>query len=140
MVHALREAHRVLKADGILIDLRPAPAHRRVGLGEGARWQFVASLHEDLADDHAANRAVSRILREGLFRRERLLEFDLDRVMDTTEDFRAWLDEFVQRRELQPQEWLLKRVERVQPKPGHRRKITARGPLRLAVLRKLESE
>ena len=34
MVHALTEAHRVLKPSGLLIDMRPAAKHRRAGLGE----------------------------------------------------------------------------------------------------------
>jgi len=91
MVHALHEAHRVLKPHGTLIDLRPAPKHRRVGLSDGRHWQLVGVMREKFVDDIAANRAVARVLREGLYQRESQIDFDLDRVMDTIADFRVWL-------------------------------------------------
>ena len=137
MVHALREAHRVLKPDGILIDLRPAPKHRRVGLGEGQRWQLVGVMREKFDDDLAADHAVTQILREGLFRRETRAEFDLERVMDTMQDFRAWLDEFVQLGKLPSHVWLVNRLERAQKKQRAGTKIVVRGPLRMSVMRKL---
>ncbi len=140
MVHALQEAHRVLKPNGILIDLRPAPEHRRLGLGEGRRWRLVGLLHEVLDDDHAADAAVARVLREGLFRRERHAQFQLDRVMDTKEDFRDWLDDFDQRRDLPSHAALLERLERRQVRLKTAEKITVRGPLMLSVLRKLDTE
>src|SRR4030095_9300804 len=95
MVHALQEAHRVLKPSGSLIDLRPAPKHRRVGLetADGG-WQLVGVMREKFDDDRAANRAVAQVVRKGLFRRTTSVEFDLARVMDTPDDFREWLDGF----------------------------------------------
>src|SRR2546428_10689223 len=100
MVHALREAHRVLRPGGILVDLRPAPKHRRVGLGQGRRWRLVGVMREEFDEDRSANRAVAQALREGFFRRGARAEFLLDREMDTLDDFRAWLAEFGQRRML----------------------------------------
>jgi SAM-dependent methyltransferase len=136
MVHALHEAHRVLKSNGILIDLRPALKHRHAGLGEGAGFRPLGVMREDFADDRAANRAVTQVLREGLFRRESRIEFDLDRVMDSLEDFREWLDEFGSLGKLPSHEWLFKRLERAVTKLGGQHKITVRGPLLLGVLRK----
>jgi SAM-dependent methyltransferase len=137
MVHALKEAHRVLKPNGILIDLRPTAKHRRVGLGTGKHWQPVGGMREKFDDDWAANGAVAEVLRERLFHRETRTEFDIDRVMDTMEDFRAWLDEFVQLGGLPSHEWLVKRLERAQKKQKAATKIVVRGPLMLGVLRKL---
>ena len=138
MVHALREVHRVLKPNGILIDLRPAAKHRRVGLGMGKHWQPVGVMREGFDDDWAANRAVREVLRLRLFRREAHSEFELDRVMDSMEDFRIWLDEFVQQGNLPSHEWLVQRLERQQKKQGRNTKITVRGPLTLGVMTKLE--
>jgi len=136
MVHALREAHRVLRPDGILVDLRPAPVHRRVGLGQGRRWRLVGVMREEFDEDRAADRAVAQALREGLFRRGARAEFLLDREMDTMDDFRAWLAEFGQRRMLADHEWLIRRLARM--RAGAEATIVGRGPVMLQVLRKVE--
>lgn len=137
MVHALHEAHRVLKPNGKLIDLRPAPKHRRIGLGDGQRWQLVGVMREKFDDDRAADRAVSQVLRAGLYERESRIDFDLDRVMDTIADFRVWLEDFVQLGKLPSHEWLIKRLINAQKKQGMETKIAVRGPLMMGVLRKL---
>src|SRR5438105_6604537 len=136
MVHALREAHRVLPPGGILADLRPAPAHRRVGLGRGRRWRLAGVMRESFDEDRAANRAVAQALREGLFRRGARAEFLLDREMETIADFRAWLAEFGRRRMLADHEWLIRRLERA--RAGSEGRIVGRGPVTLQVLRKVE--
>lgn len=138
MVHALQQVHRVLKPDGILVDLRPAPAHRRLGIGEGRSWRFVGELHEVLDDDYAANAAVDRVIRAGLFRKEKRMRFQLDRVMDTLQDVRDFIEEFDERRNLPPHTRLLERLERRWRRLPEPDKFAVRGPMHLAVLRKLE--
>lgn len=137
MVHALREAHRVLRQGGIVVDLRPAAAHRRVGLGAGRSFRLVGVMRETFAEERAADRAVAGALRERLFRRGRRLEFGTERVMDTIADVRTWLEEFGQRRILASHEWLIRRLER--GRDGDRIPIVARGPVTLRVLRRLEA-
>jgi hypothetical protein len=83
MVHALRQAHRVLKPGGLLIDLRPAPAHRRVGIFSGGRHRRLGTTRESLDLDRAGERTVRRACRAGLFRLETSIRFDSRRVMDT---------------------------------------------------------
>ncbi len=138
MVHALYEAHRVLKPTGVLLDLRPTATHRRVGLGKGVSWQSVGVMRERFDDDRAADHAVAQVLGNGLYKRQRQTRFDLDRVMDTMEDFRTWLNEFVQLGNLASHESLIKRVEAAKNKQRAQTKITVRGPLKLGVMKKIE--
>jgi SAM-dependent methyltransferase len=138
MVHALQEAHRVLKPGGIMIDLRPAAEHRRLGLGEGRRWRVVGRLHESLDEDQTANAAVARVVRDGYFREELRTQFLLDRVMDTSGELREWLADFIQRRELTLHAPLLKQLKQRMSrlhKPG---KIAVRGHMTLGILKKLD--
>lgn len=138
MVHALKEAHRVLKPNGLLIDLRPAPAHRRLGLGEGRRWREVGELHEVLDDDYAADAAVEQLVRDGYLRVERRSGFQLDRVMDSIEEAREFMADFDQRRDLPTHASLLQELERQRAQLAKPGKISVRGPMKLVVLRKLE--
>jgi hypothetical protein len=136
MVHALREAHRVLKPNGLLLDLRPAASHRRAGLGEGRRWKQVGVMRESFDDDIASDRAVSQVVRDGFFNQKSVVEFDLDRVMDTMQDFRVWLDDFaVDINYKSPShDWLYQRVARALKKKRAGTKIAVRGLMRLGVL------
>jgi len=136
MVHALTETHRVLKPNGILIDLRPAAKHRRAGLGEGKHWELVGVMRENFDDDIAADRAVKQVIRDGLFQQESLVEFDLDRVMDTLQDFRAWLDDFDVEK-LPSHDWLYQKVERALAEKPKGIKIAVRGLMRQGVMIKL---
>ena len=136
MVHALREAHRVLKPNGVLLDVRPGLQHRRVGIARAGRWRVLATMREPLDDDRAANRAVAHVLRTGLFRREGYLQFDLKRHLDTLEDFRAWIDEFIQLFKLPPHDWLVERVQHALAEKHGQVKIVVRGPLEIRVMKK----
>ncbi len=102
MVHALQEAHRVLAPHGTLIDLRPAASHRRAGLGVGRTWHLVGALRESLEEDHAADAAIHAVVRRGLFKPRGRVGFDLDRMMDTLDEFRVWLEDFSRVREIRP--------------------------------------
>jgi len=136
MVHALQEAHRVLRPHGLLIDLRPAPAHRRVGLQRGRRWTLIATMKEDLTDDHMANQAVRTAVGRGLFRRGLYDRFDVTRHVGSLSSFRAWLEEFAVLARLPSHAWLLDRVAAALAGGSTRATVVVRGPLELRVLRK----
>jgi hypothetical protein len=68
MVDALHEAHRAVRPGGTLIDLRP-DSDRQPRVLRGGR--AVGGLYERpkaVADNHFSDRAVARVVREGLLK------------------------------------------------------------------------
>ena len=75
MVDALHEVHRVLAPRGVLIDARPdsrvlAYAQRRQARGF-QRFGLVKTNRIERANDRASDKAVDRVVHEGLFKRRR---------------------------------------------------------------------
>ncbi len=75
MVDALHEIHRVLAPGGILVDARPdsrvvAYAERRKARGFQV-FGVVNTSRTELVNDRASDRAIERVVREGLFKRRR---------------------------------------------------------------------
>jgi hypothetical protein len=75
MVDALVEIHRVLAPGGTLVDARPdsrvlAYAERRRPRGF-QRFGLVKTSRLEVANDRASDRAIARVVREGLFKRRR---------------------------------------------------------------------
>jgi hypothetical protein len=137
MVHALRETYRVLKADGLLLDLRPGPVHRRIGIEVDGQYEQLAIMGEQLHDDYAANRVVAEVIQEGLFKLLSRTQFNCNRTM-ALRDFASWLADFADDRAA-PQERLIQTITRAYKSRGKRKKIVVKGPLVLKVLRKVES-
>jgi hypothetical protein len=75
MVDALGEIHRVLAPGGTLVDARP---DSRV-LAYAERWKprgfqrfgVVKTTRLEVANDRASDRAISQVVRDGLFKRRR---------------------------------------------------------------------
>ena len=139
MVHALHEAQRVLRRDGLLVDLRPAAVHRRVGVIRAGRYRPVGVMRETFDDDRAADRAVTQVEREGRFKAERRTVFACNRIMDSLDEFQEWLADSVKRGKLPAHDWLVRRVERVLDATKGKARVMVSGPLVLRVLRKPEA-
>jgi hypothetical protein len=96
MVHALSQIHRVLVPDGTLIDLRPIADHWRIetfSAREVREIGHVTDLPLGLADDQAANQAITGAEGNGWFRRESELFFPIHYVWDTASEMEKWIDE-----------------------------------------------
>ena len=106
MVDALGEVHRVLVPGGTLIDARPdsrvlAFAERRKPRGF-QRFGVVKTSRLELANDRVSDRAIARVVREGLFKRRRRGRFWHLVSFNSLADLRTYLWEhlrFVHRAE-----------------------------------------
>lgn len=136
MVHALKEARRVVKPGGLVIDLRPTPTLRHVGILRRGNWKGVGLMHECLDLDHAADRAVREVLRRGSLKLTARTAFVCDRVIDTVPEFKSWLEEFLRPAELRGVQPMLARVSREMASRDAGEQIIVRGPLRLQVFEK----
>ena len=134
MVHALRQARRVLNDGGYLLDLRPAPVHRHVGIEHSGSVEHLAVMKEDFGDDYAANQAVKELLGSGELVMKRRIRFDCTRRMDRFSDFETWLDEYVRLGKIRSHEWLLSKVSETLKSRRVITKIVVRGPVDLRVL------
>src|SRR5262245_43370689 len=139
MVHALHEARRVLRPDGLLVDLRPAAVHRRVGVMQAERYRPLGVMRETFDNDRSADRAVTKVEREGLFKAERRTVFVCNRTMDSVDEFQEWLADFVKLGKQASHDWLVHRVKRALDVTGGKAKVVVSGPLVLRVLRKQEA-
>lgn len=126
----------MLKPGGILIDLRPAAVHRRVGLRRAGGDQPLGVMRESFDDDHAANRAVAEVVRRGWFDASGRVRFECHRTMDSLAQLRDWLDEFTALGKLPSHDWLLQAAARALGTARGRAKIVISGPLDLRVLKK----
>jgi len=136
MVHALLEAHRVLKDGGLLIDLRPAAVHRRVGTIEDGEYKLLWRMREGFDNDHPANLAVAYVIGRGLFKQTGRTRFPCFRTMDNIGEFREWLVDFVERNGHESHDWLDRRLEKKLAASPAKPKIVVSAPSVLRVLRK----
>jgi hypothetical protein len=68
MVDALHEAHRAVRPGGTIIDLRPDSDHQPRVLRGRREVGGLYELPRAVADSHFSDRAVGRVVREGLLR------------------------------------------------------------------------
>jgi len=138
MVHALREANRVLKPGGLLLDLRPGAVHRRVGIDVDGQYEQLVIMSEKLDDDYTANRAVAEVMQKGIFKPISRIQVNCNRKM-ALKDFKGWLDDFPSDRQA-AKERLIQIVTNAYKSRKEKKQIVVKGPLVLKVLRKVVNE
>jgi SAM-dependent methyltransferase len=95
MVHALEEIHRVLKPNGVLIDLRPIEENWKAEVVTSTNYQTCGSLTalpRGVADDEAANQAVGQVERRGLFIKEKEEMFSYFYVWDRPSEMKEFME------------------------------------------------
>ena len=95
MVHALKEAWRVLKPGGTLIDLRPISVDVPLFILTDAGWKSAGcpSQSPDRVHDQAANRAIRNVIRDGRFSKVKQVYFVTKNYWNTVEELQADVDE-----------------------------------------------
>lgn len=91
MVHALSEIHRVLKPDGVLIDLRPIVDAWAVEV-VSATAQETGMLEAEstaLEDDHAAEEAMREVESLGWFVKKQARNFSYNYYWDTPSEMKS---------------------------------------------------
>jgi hypothetical protein len=136
MVHALREAWRVLRADSLLIDLRPLTEHGRVGLLRDGRFTIQWVMRESLNPYRAASRSVA--IAEGLklYDRRASSRFHCVLLFPAAEDLKDWLHHWYETESAAEADRLARRVEEAAGQPEFAGKIAARIPFVLRALAK----
>jgi len=89
MVHALREAWRVLRPEGALVDLRPLAREANLELVHDGSASLACSRDswKALPDDAACERSLDRVIGEGLFALERRLDFECALWWESAEEW-----------------------------------------------------
>src|SRR6185369_772378 len=94
MVDALCRSRDWLKADGCLIDLRPADPTPEVMIGFGDQSRAVGTLTVETARHQrhaAADRALAQVLDRQLFILEEAREFIFHRFADSADELRDYV-------------------------------------------------
>jgi hypothetical protein len=89
MVHALRRAHRLLAADGCLLDLRPTPQAAGIEVGDDR----IGPLDSEKAQGRhaAAGAALAAVIELGLFDIQGVREFTFRRYGDSIVELRDYI-------------------------------------------------
>ena len=95
MVHALDEIRRTLKANGILIDLRPVESNWSVEVSSLAGYQLAGRLNDmpmGLADDEAAFKAMREVESRRWYIKEKEEEFAFFYYWDTPSEMKEFME------------------------------------------------
>ena len=98
MVHALHEAWRILRPQGILIDLRPlcADAPLEIVFTGGCDSAGPVEMNLGIAHENAADHAIESVTGEGIFKELELDHFDFAFYWNTVKEMKAEINEYWQ--------------------------------------------
>ncbi len=96
MVHALEEIRRLLKPDGVLINILPDSEGSLIKALQGGRILFAERRRETCDEDELhAEEAVAQVVEQDLFVADRSAEFDFLRYASSVRELRAcWEEEW----------------------------------------------
>lgn len=94
MVHALKIIHRLLKTDGLLVDIHPIAEGYLIKAIQGETILFSEPKRETCSEDVIqAEKAISQVIEQGLFALDQRSEFDFLTYGSSVPELRAYLEE-----------------------------------------------
>ena len=94
MVHALEETRRLLKLDGVMVNILPVPEGYFIEVHQDGRILFAERKRETLSEDVLrAEAAVKQVLDRGLFVIDQKDEFDFRTYGSSVSEVRAYWEE-----------------------------------------------
>jgi hypothetical protein len=140
MVHALETIHRLLKPDGLLIDIHPTSEPASIEVRSGPYTTLAGWVQEpdDYAEYDLADAALARVVAGGLFRVERQGVFEFVWHADTLDDLRAFMAE--DWKEATIDDITAGRIEERMSTPERDKEIVVRESIRIARLKPLDEE
>jgi hypothetical protein len=96
MVHALKEAHRVLVPQGIMIDVRPLSVDVPLEIiyKDGRESAGMIDMSPDLELDKAADQAIESVVKDRIYKEHDKEYFDFAYYWKTIKDMQDDLEEF----------------------------------------------
>ena len=94
MVHALEEIRRLLKPDGVMVNILPVPEGYFIEVHHDGRILFAERKRETLSEDVLrAEAAIKQVLDRGLFVIDQKDEFDFRTYGSSMSEVRAYWEE-----------------------------------------------
>jgi hypothetical protein len=96
MVHALKEAHRILVPHGIMIDVRPLSVDIPLEIiyRGGRESAGILDLSPDIDKDIAADRAIESVVKDHIFTQSKVEIFDFAYYWKTIKGMEEDLEEY----------------------------------------------
>ena len=96
MVHALKEAYRVLIPQGIMIDVRPLSVDVPLEIiyKGGSESAGIIDMSPDIDLDIAADRAIASVVKDRIFVESKVEFFDFAFYWKTLKDMQDYMEEF----------------------------------------------
>ena len=142
MVHALEETRRLLKLDGVLVNILPFPEGYLIEVHYDGRILFAERKRETFSEDVLrAEAAIKRVLDRGLFVIDQKDEFDFLTYGSSVSEVRAYWEEQNAYEEepkakdiLAREEYLYAQVEEILDELGEGAEVVFRERVRIARL------
>jgi hypothetical protein len=142
MVHALEETRRLLKLDGVMVNILPVPEGYFIEVHHDGRILFAERKRETLSEDILrAEAAIKQVLDRGLFVIDQKDEFDFRTYGSSVSEVRAyWEEQNAYEKEpkakdiLAREEYLYEQVEEILDELGEGAEVVIRERVRIARL------
>jgi hypothetical protein len=138
MVHALEESWRVLRPNGVMIDVRPVSSYPPVEIVSGTESQLAGHIDDtkDRADDIATDEALDQVLQRGLFEQQKAEQFSFSLYWNSVDDMQTYAKDRWSKDEQIPSH-VSRQAKRLVDVAGDAAKIRLRRPVILATYEKM---